>query len=269
MTASVPGPLSRFGHLLYGPYALCVFAIGVLATFVMVSVTPGVDRRRRYTAAIIRRTFIAAGAKPRVAGLERLPEGPCVVVANHASYVDGLLLKGFLPPRFSFVIKGEMRSNPIVHFLLRRAGARFVERSGGGGTSRDIRAFVRAAQEGAALGFFPEGTFVEEPGVLPFRPGAFLAAIKAELPVVPIAIRGTRRMLPAGRGLPRPSRLEFDLLPPLGPGDAEFVDSRALAAAARGRIVGALHESERGECPESGQNVALRQKKSESTAREF
>ena len=266
MTASVPGPFSRFGHLLYGPYALLVFAIGVLLTFVMVSITPGADRRRRYTAAIVRRTFVIAGAKPRIAGLERLPEGPCVIVANHASYIDGLLLKGFLPPRFSFVIKGEMRSNPLVHFLLRRAGARFVERGGGGGTSRDIRAFVRAAQEGAALGFFPEGTFVEEPGVLPFRPGAFLAAIKAGLPVVPIAIRGTRRMLPAGRGLPRPSRLRFDLLTPIRPGDAEFADSRALADAARGRIIGALDEPGR---PEPGQNVALRQKKSESTAREF
>ncbi len=266
MTASVPGPLSRFGHLLYGLYAVAVFAIGVLATLVMVSVTPGANRRRRYTAAIVRRTFVTAGARPQVAGLEQLPEGPCVVVANHASYVDGLLLKGFLPPRFSFVIKGEMRSNPLVHFLLRRAGARFVERSGGGGTSRDIRAFVRAAQEGAALGFFPEGTFVAEPGVLPFRPGAFLAAIKAELPVVPIAIRGTRWMLPAGRGLPRPSRLRFDLLPPIRPGDAEFADSRVLADAARGRIIGALDEPGR---PEAGQNVALRQKKSESTAREF
>ena len=266
MTASVPGPLSRFGHLLYGLYALLVFVVGVLLTFTMVSVTPGVERRRRYTAAIIRHTFVVAGAKPRVAGLERLPDGPCVVVANHASYLDGLLLKGFLPPRFSFVIKGEMRSIPLVHFLLRRAGARFVERASGTAASRDIRAFVRAAREGAALGFFPEGTFVEEPGVLPFRPGAFLAAIKAELPVVPIAIRGTRRMLPAGRGLPRPSRLEFDLLSPIRPGDAEFADSRALADAARGRILGALDEAER---PDSGQNVALQRKKSESTAREF
>ena len=222
-----------------------MFAIGVLATFAAVSLAPKAERRQRYTAAIVRRTLLVAGTKPRITGLERLPPGPCVIVANHASYVDGLLLKGFLPPRFSFVIKGEMRRIPLVHFLLRRAGAHFVERAGGSAACRDLRAFVRAARKGTALGFFPEGTFVAAPGMLPFKPGAFLVAIKARLPVVPIAIRGTRRMLPAGRALPRPSCLEFELLPPIAPGDAEFTDSRTLANAARRRILGALDDSEK------------------------
>lgn len=243
-----------------------MFAIGVLATFAAVSIAPKAERRQRYTAAIVRLTLLVAGTKPRITGLERLPPGPCVIVANHASYVDGLLLKGFLPPRFSFVIKGEMRRIPLVHFLLRRAGAHFVERAGGSAASRDLRAFVRAARKGTALGFFPEGTFVAAPGMLPFKPGAFLVAIKARLPVVPIAIRGTRRMLPAGRALPRPSCLEFELLPPIAPGDTEFTDSRTLANAARRRILGALDDAERSE---SEQYIVSPGKKRESTARRF
>lgn len=235
MTSSPPGPAARFGYALYGLYALTVFAIGVLVTLVTVTLVPGQERRRRFVAAIIRGTFIAGGAKPAVTGLDNLPDGPSVVVANHASYLDGLLLKAFLPPRFSFVIKGEMRRNPVVHFVLRRSGARFVDRFGAG--TRDIREFVRAAREGAALGFFPEGTFIPEPGVLEFRPGAFLAAIKAELPVVPIGIRGTRRMLPAERFMPWPARLEFDVLPAIYPGDPAFASSRELAETARQRII--------------------------------
>lgn len=240
MTPSPPGLATRFGYAIYGIYALVVFGIGVIVTLVTVTIVPGQERRRRIVASIIRWTFTIGGARPQVTGLENLPDGPCVVVANHASYLDGLLLKAFLPPRFSFVIKGEMRNIPVVHFLLRRSGARFVDRFGGG--TKDIREFVRAARDGAALGFFPEGTFVAEPGVLAFRPGAFLAAIKADMPVVPVAIRGTRRMLPAKRWLPRPSRLEFDVLPPILPDDPAFSESRALAEAARQRIIPVVGE---------------------------
>lgn len=240
MTPREPGPVTRFAYSIYGVYALAVFGLGVLTTVVTVTITPGQERRRRLVARIIRLTFLGAGVRPAVRGLGNLPDGPSVIVANHASYVDGLLLKAFLPPRFSFVIKGEMRRYPLVHFVLRRAGARFVERTGT--STRDVRDFVRAARDGAALGFFPEGTFIREPGVLEFRPGAFLAAIKAGLPVVPIAIRGTRRMLPAGRALPWPARIEVDILPGIDPGRPEFESSRALAAASRRHIVDVVGE---------------------------
>lgn len=240
MPPDSPGPAARFAYSVYGLYALTVFVLGVLTTVIVVTVTPGQERRRRYVARIIRSTFLTAGVRPAVAGLSNLPDGPCVVVANHASYVDGLLLKAFLPPRFSFVIKGEMRKNPLVHFVLRRSGARFVERFGSG--TRDIREFVRAARDGAALGFFPEGTFIEEPGVLRFRPGAFLAAIKAGIPVAPVGIRGTRRMLPAGRMLPWPSQVTVDVLPAITPDAPEYGDYHALAETARQRILAAVGE---------------------------
>ena len=240
MPPDSPGPAARFAYSLYGIYALAVFVLGVLTTVVVVTVTPGQERRRRFVARIIRMTFLTAGIRPVVSGLDELPDGPCVVVANHASYVDGLLLKAFLPPRFSFVIKGEMRKNPLVHFVLRRSGARFVERFGSG--TRDIREFVRAAREGAALGFFPEGTFIADPGVLKFRPGAFLAAIKADIPVAPVGIRGTRRMLPAGRALPWPSRVRVDVLPQIAPDAPEYEDYHALAEAARQRILAVVGE---------------------------
>lgn len=240
-----PGPASRFAYSLYGLYALGVFALGVLATLVVVALTPGQERRRRAVARIIRTTFLTAGVRPVVTGLANLPDGPCIVVANHASYVDGLLLKAFLPPRFSFVIKGEMRKNPLVHFVLRRSGARFVERFGSG--TRDIREFVRAAREGAALGFFPEGTFIADPGVLRFRPGAFLAASKAGIPVAPIGIRGTRRMLPAGRALPWPSRVQVDVLPAILPDAPEYNDYHGLAEAARQRILAVVGEPDLGQ----------------------
>jgi 1-acyl-sn-glycerol-3-phosphate acyltransferase len=174
--------------------------------------------------------------------MDNLPPDDCVVVANHASYLDGPLLKGYLPWRFNFVIKGEMRNFGPAHFLLRRSGSKFVERSDVRGSTRDARQIVKAALAGESLGFFPEGTFQKEPGLLAFRSGAFAAARKSEMPVVPVAIRGSRYVLPAETFLPRRGPLYIDILPAIAPGDADYETTRSLAEASRQRILTVLDE---------------------------
>lgn len=227
---------------IWGIYAWIVFSAVVLVTLVLVAVVPGQARRDRISTATSRAAFVLSGIKTTVTGRHNLPEGFSVVVANHASYVDGPLLKGYLPAGFSFVIKGEMRDIPVAHFLLRRAGARFVERHHTGGSARDARAIVKAAKGGQSLAFFAEGTFRVEPGVDRFRPGAFVAAIRSGVPVVPVAISGTRHILPAKRWLPRPGPVHIEILPAIYPGDASFVDSKTLAEASRQRVLAVLDE---------------------------
>jgi 1-acyl-sn-glycerol-3-phosphate acyltransferase len=177
-----------------------------------------------------------------VNGLGNLPPGHSVVVANHASYIDGFLLKGYLPARFSFVIKGEVRNIPVVHFLLRRAGSRFVERFEAAGSARDARQIVKAAQGGESLAFFAEGTFRKFPGLGRLRPGAFVAAVKGRMPVVPAVITGTRAMMPGGIRLPKPGPLRIDILPAIMPDDLAFTNHRELAELARQRILDVLDE---------------------------
>ena len=135
-----------------------------------------------------------------------------------------------------------MRNFGPAHFLLRRSGSKFVERTDIQGSTRDARQIVKAALGGESLGFFPEGTFLEEPGVGRFRPGAFVAAVKGELPVVPVSIGGSRHMLPAGAFLPRRGPLTIDILPAIAPGDDGFESSRTLAETARQRILSVLDE---------------------------
>jgi 1-acyl-sn-glycerol-3-phosphate acyltransferase len=179
-------------HRVWGTWALTAFALSILFALLAALLLPGRTLRARVLAGTSRAPFILSGASVTVRGLENLPAGHSVVVANHASYVDGFLLKGYLPSRFSFVIKGEMRNVPVVHFVLHRAGSRFVERFEAAGSARDARRIVKAAQGGESLAFFPEGTFESHPGIGRFRPGAFVAAVKGRMPVVPIAISGTR-----------------------------------------------------------------------------
>jgi 1-acyl-sn-glycerol-3-phosphate acyltransferase len=92
-----------------------------------------------------------------------------------------------------------------------------VDRDSRHGNARDTRKLLKRAHHGDALAFFPEGTFGHRPGLAGFRNGAFAIAARAGLPVVPVAIRGTRRLLPAGSFLPRPGRIHIELAPPLPP----------------------------------------------------
>jgi len=234
--------VTRGLHALWGLLAWLSFAVAVVIALIAAIFVPGKERRQRLAALACKSVFVLPGIKVNAVGLENLPAESCVVVANHASYIDGVLLKAYLPARFSFVIKGEMREIPVAHFLLRRAGAKFVERNKHAGSARDARQIVKAAQGGESLAFFPEGTFRKEPGVDRFRAGAFVAAVRGNMPVVPVAISGTRYMLPSGRLLPRPIALKFEVLPAIDPGDPHFEDSRALAETARQRIVEVLDE---------------------------
>lgn len=229
-------------EVIYGIYAWIAFVVCVVFAILVALFVPGLDRRRRWVTAISRSPFILAGMHTTVRGLEKLPSGSCIVVANHASYIDGVLVQAYLPPRFSYVIKGEMGEVPVVGYLLRRIGSRFVERFDASGSARDARQLLKAASAGESLGFFPEGTFVEEPGLGRFRPGAFAAAIKAGIPVVPVVISGTRYVLPAGRFLPRHGHFGIEILNPIDRHDAAYGDSRALAAAARESILQVLDE---------------------------
>jgi len=227
---------------LWGIFAWLCLGVIVVFMLIVVVIVPSAERRHKLATWSSRMVFVLPMIDVRVRGMDNLPTDDCVVVANHASYLDGLLLKGYLPWRFNFVIKGEMRNFGPAHFLLRRSGAKFVERTDVKGSTRDARQIVKAALDGESLGFFPEGTFQEEPGVLRFRPGAFVAATRSEMPVVPIAISGSRYVLPAKRLLPRRGPLTIDILPAIAPGDPDFETSRGLAEAARQRILAVLDE---------------------------
>jgi 1-acyl-sn-glycerol-3-phosphate acyltransferase len=138
-----------------------------------------------------------------------------VVVANHASYVDGVVMKAALPPRFAYVVKREMASVPLAGLLLERIGTQFVERFDRHKGASDARRVLRSAHGGQALVFFPEGTFGNVPGLLKFHSGAFITAARAGCPVVPAVIHGSRDVLPGSRALPRPGRIVVEFLAPL------------------------------------------------------
>ena len=204
----------RAGYTLWA--VLAFLTVGV-AALVLLAALPGVRRRRVAARAAARTDLRLAGLPLTVKFPERLPPGQCVVVCNHASYLDGIVLTAALPPRFAFVIKREMAGVPGAGALLRRLGSEFVERFDRQRGASDARRVLRNASQGQSLVFFPEGTFTRTPGLLKFHTGAFATATRANCPLVPAVLRGTRRALPPSGALPRPGPLQMELLAPLAP----------------------------------------------------
>jgi 1-acyl-sn-glycerol-3-phosphate acyltransferase len=242
MTSANLASRPRILSYIYGVYACLAFLPILLSAILVAIAIPGLDRRRRWVSAVCRIYFRIAWIPTAVTGLANLPDGHCVVVANHSSHLDGVALQAYLPPRFSFVIKGEMRNVPGVHFLLRRIGSRFVERFENVASARDARKLLHASSGDESFAFFPEGTFLAEPGLGRFRPGAFATAIKGGLPLIPLVMHGAREILPARSVLPRHGKLHIEILQSILPTDAAFASNRKLALEARRRMLQVLEE---------------------------
>lgn len=219
---STPTSVTRVRQLLlvplrfiYGIYALAVFLVMALCALLATLLLPGVQLHRT-SARLAARAFLwIAGMPLTVKGLRNLPEGQCVVVSNHASYLDGVVFTAALPPRFGYVIKREMNAVPLAGFLLRRLGSEFVDRFDRQRGAADTRRVLRNAAGGNSLVFFPEGTFPHTPGLLKFHSGAFKTAARAACPVVPATVRGTRKTLPPTSHWPHPGRIIVQIQPPL------------------------------------------------------
>jgi 1-acyl-sn-glycerol-3-phosphate acyltransferase len=249
MTASSPRRPFRLRTLLLAPLrlayalwaALSFLAVGITA-LALVLVVPRLAWRRAVAHGAARGFLWLVAMPLTVRHEERLPAGQCVVVCNHASYLDGPVLTAALPPRFGFVIKREMSAVPLAGTVLRRLGSEFVERNRSQ-ASGDARRLLRIASQGHSLVFFPEGTFDPRPGVHKFHTGAFASAVRAGCPVVPAALRGTRRAFWPGGALPVPGPLELEILSPITPPAGAASEAvPALRDAARAAILAALGE---------------------------
>jgi 1-acyl-sn-glycerol-3-phosphate acyltransferase len=197
--------LTKAGEWLFAAYAWSLFALLAPVVWLSAMALPTPAARWIALRACVACLQRATGTPISVTGLDNLPAPgkPFVLVANHSSYLDVYALTAAIPRRLRFVAKVEFAGNPILGPALRRIGTEFVERFDVEKGVNDARRLAHALQQGSPLVFFPEGTFTRRPGVMPFHLGAFAAAIEAGVPVIPVALRGTRSMLRGDSGFPR------------------------------------------------------------------
>jgi 1-acyl-sn-glycerol-3-phosphate acyltransferase len=229
--------------LLFGLRAQLLFWVMAPASWLVAVLLPTPRAAWRFCHHAARVLLRLAGVRLDVQGLEHLPaDGRCVLVSNHASYLDGLVLVAALERPHTFVAKRELEEQQVAGRFLKCLGVAFVERFDAKRSVADAQLMTQTVRSGSPLLVFPEGTFVAEPGLLPFRLGGFLAATHAGVPVLPLALGGTRQLLGAGRWWPHKAGLSVRVGAPMSPAPslAPFAAAVQLRDQARRAITRSL-----------------------------
>lgn len=238
---------SRTGAWMYGVYAWFLF----VPIFLFASGLVLLLRKPTYGRPVVRFAcrllFRLAGMPLTAIGLDRLPARSHVLLVNHTSFLDALILLALLPchPGYAFVVRQEFDSQRLLCPVLRALGTVVLGPSGNG---RGTRAMSAALRRGARLVVFPEAGFHPEPGLRPFHSGALVAASLAQVPIVIAGLRGGRRALSGRTWLPRRTAIEVEIGAVLQPA---AIDTGIPAQLAQVRLGVALLSGEMPVAPES------------------
>ena len=189
----------------------------------------------RFAKARARDLLRMLGVTVSVRGAERLAGGgPFVFAPNHQSHLDILSLLAYLPGRTRFAAKREMWRHPVVGAVLGTLDMVPIDRDN---PSVAVEALRRTDATAGSLVVFPEGTRSRDGHLLAFKKGAFVLAIEAGLPIVPVVCRGTRRLMPRGSQLTVvPGPVEIVIEEPIATAGLGYDDREALAARVRTAI---------------------------------
>jgi 1-acyl-sn-glycerol-3-phosphate acyltransferase len=185
-----------------------------------------------------RLTLRLAGCRLRVRGLHHLTAcGPAVVVANHASYLDSVILMAALPIDYLFVVNHLAAGWPFVGRTVKSVGHLVVDRTNGANRRACMAAMMDTLNQGSSLVVYPEGTRHRDGRLLPFQPGAFRTAIAAERPVIPVTICGSDRIWSTASLLLCRGPIDVIIHSPIASAEKGRLAVLRLSEAARGEIL--------------------------------
>lgn len=256
-----PSPIARTGSR---AARVGAFALETWSRMLVDGAFASASERARELSWVAENMSALHGLRTIVRGV--VPRAPCVLVANHINYFDPLVIASQLP--LTAVAKREVAAWPLVGEFCKRLGVLFVDRDDAQSGARVLRSALRALEQGVSVLVFPEGTTTRGDRVLPFKRGIFGAALRASLPVVPVALRyeredaawvGNDTFLPHYvRTMAQPcTRVSVEFLPALSL--ARDPTPEALAEGARRAIARSVltHEPAPFSCARSGNDGLL------------
>ena len=154
----------------------------------------------------------------KVRGRENItPKVPCIYVANHVSQLDIMVLVRAITVPLFFVAKMELKKVPVLSQYITAMGMIFIDRKDKEKAMTSMREAIARIRAGYDVITFPEGTRSKTGELMVFKRGTFIIAKEGNIPVVPVAIRGTEKMLPSGSFTLRPGRAEVIIGRPVQP----------------------------------------------------
>ncbi len=171
------------------------------------------QRPRQWAQKILR----AARCPVRLVGVEGVdPDAPQILVSNHESWFDVFALHASLPGRLRFVAKKELEKIPIFGTAFVACGHVTVDRGDRGSAIESLaRAATKINSDSSSIVVFPEGTRSPTGDLRRFKKGAFVLAIQAQVPIVPVAVIGTRDIMPKGAWTVKPGPIEIRIGEPI------------------------------------------------------
>ncbi|MFZ3102200.1 MAG: lysophospholipid acyltransferase family protein [Desulfitobacteriaceae bacterium] len=188
-----------------------------------------------------RSLVLITGSKVEVVGAELVPlQDPVLFVANHQGNFDIPLMLGFVPGAKGFIAKKEMEKFPIISTWMRRMHSVFLDRKNLRKSLLTMREAIEILKEGYSLVVFPEGTRGKGKPMAEFKRGSLGIAEKAKVPVVPVTIIGSYKIMEGNEGFKiKPAKVKIIIAKPIQPGELE--EGQDLANVVRTIIQGNLN----------------------------
>jgi 1-acyl-sn-glycerol-3-phosphate acyltransferase len=183
------------------------------------------------------------GIRYRVTGREHVPGGTAVVFcSNHESNVDPPVLFMGLHPQLHILYKAELRNVPLMRTVLDVGGFVAVDRGDRDKSMRSLEQGAASLRAGNSFLIFPEGTRSRTGALLPFKKGGFIMAIKAQVPMLPVAIVGGRNAMRKGSPIVRPVHVSVRIGRPVPTAGLTLADRDELVARVRAEVQNLLDQ---------------------------
>ena len=167
---------------------------------------------------------------------------PYVFVANHQGAFDIFAISGYLAHTFKWMMRKGLTNIPLVGLACRAAGHIMVDTGTQTGVKRTMADAERKLQNGVSLVVFPEGRRTDDGLMGHFKPGAFRLATEFNMPVVPLTIDGSYRVMPRNTFNVTPGRIVITIHAPIAPGDEGYDDVHTLCNQCRDTIAASLNQ---------------------------
>ena len=229
------------GPLVFTAWVVVLLLLTVPPLWVALLIFPAGRWPDRVLKGCIRLVLRVSGCRLHVSGAEWLRAcGSVMLVANHASYLDSIVLMAVLPIDCRFVANHELKAVPVIGTAIRKIGHLTVDRSARRDQHACLRAMIDALEHGMSILVFPEATISPGLQLLPFRAGAFRAATETGRPVVAISLRGTREIWPYRSWMMHQGAIDVRIHEPIQPVERGRKEAARLRDWARGEIASGL-----------------------------